>query len=163
MTWAVRVVLLIGDGLGGVGGCLSTPTSHLQSFNTLLLRLFVFRQTHYMQYRKAKIGNNCNTMPLPQDHSDFWTEALQFTKTVHREVYPAIDPTSAELRRIASGKVVIITGAGSGFGEVSPKYHEKMSTCIVYYLTKLSAGSISTMGSGWAQSNRTCGQKPEEY
>lgn len=58
-------------------------------------------------------------MPLPQDHPDFWTEALQFTPTVHRDVYPAIDPSSERLQRNARGKVVVITGAGSGFGEVS--------------------------------------------
>lgn len=58
-------------------------------------------------------------MSLPQSHPDFWTQALQFTPTVHRDVYPALDPSSAKLRQAAQGKVVIVTGAGSGFGLVS--------------------------------------------
>lgn len=57
-------------------------------------------------------------MPLEPTHPDYWTEALQFTPTVHRDVYPAIDPSNDKIRGIAQGKVVIVTGAGSGFGEV---------------------------------------------
>jgi hypothetical protein len=57
-------------------------------------------------------------MPLDASHPDFWTEALQFTANIHRDVYPAISPLNEDIRQIASGKVVIITGAGSGFGKV---------------------------------------------
>jgi hypothetical protein len=57
-------------------------------------------------------------MPLDQTHPDYWTEALQFTQTLHRNVYPAIDPSNDKIRYIASGKVVLVTGAGSGFGKV---------------------------------------------
>lgn len=57
-------------------------------------------------------------MPLDQTHPDYWTEVLQFTANVHRDVYPAIDPSGEEIQRIAQGKVVLVTGAGSGFGEV---------------------------------------------
>ena len=58
-------------------------------------------------------------MPLDVTHPDYWTEALQFTPTVHRDVYPALDPLSDRLQAIAKGKVVVVTGAGSGFGKVS--------------------------------------------
>lgn len=57
-------------------------------------------------------------MPLDPSHPDYWTEALQFTATVHRDLYPAIDPGRSSLQRVARGKVVVVTGAGSGFGEV---------------------------------------------
>lgn len=39
---------------------------------------------------------------------------LQFTRTVHQDVYPSIDPTKAELS--LAGKVVIVTGASRGIG-----------------------------------------------
>lgn len=58
-------------------------------------------------------------MPLDQSHPDFWTEMLQFTPTIHRDVYPAIDTKGEKLQQIARDKVIIVTGAGSGFGEVS--------------------------------------------
>jgi hypothetical protein len=57
-------------------------------------------------------------MALDQTHLDYWTQALQFTKTVHRDVYPAIEPTDGKMRQIANGKVVVVTGAGTGFGQV---------------------------------------------
>lgn len=57
-------------------------------------------------------------MPLDANHPDFWTEALQFTPTIHRDVYPAISPSNEDIQQIAQGKVVLITGAGSGFGKV---------------------------------------------
>lgn len=56
-------------------------------------------------------------MALPISHPDYWTRALQFTPTIHRDVYPAIGPDSARARRVANGKVVLVTGAGSGFGK----------------------------------------------
>ncbi|KAG8819593.1 hypothetical protein FRC19_009676, partial [Serendipita sp. 401] len=37
-----------------------------------------------------------------------------FTKTIHREVYPAIDSTKPELS--LAGKTVLVTGAGRGIG-----------------------------------------------
>lgn len=57
-------------------------------------------------------------MPLDANHPDFWTEALQFTPTIHRDVYPAISPSNKDIQQIAHRKVVLITGAGSGFGRV---------------------------------------------
>lgn len=45
---------------------------------------------------------------------DFFVTSMQFTKRVSRDVYPAVDPTSAELSM--AGKVVIITGASQGLG-----------------------------------------------
>ncbi|PMD43716.1 hypothetical protein L207DRAFT_580547 [Hyaloscypha variabilis F] len=66
-------------------------------------------------------------MALDPTHPDYWTQALQFTETVHRDVvaplrasdfYPAIEPTNGKMRQIANGKVVVVTGAGTGFGQV---------------------------------------------
>jgi NADP-dependent 3-hydroxy acid dehydrogenase YdfG len=38
-----------------------------------------------------------------------------YTKTIHRSVYPAIDPTNPA--NSAAGKVVLVTGGGSGIGK----------------------------------------------
>lgn len=45
------------------------------------------------------------------------TSMFQLTKSMHRDVYPAIDPK--KLGHLASDKVVIVTGAGGGIGYVS--------------------------------------------
>ena len=40
------------------------------------------------------------------------------------DFYPAIEPTNGKMRQIANGKVVVVTGAGTGFGQVgsSPEW-----------------------------------------
>ncbi|TIA77071.1 NAD(P)-binding protein [Aureobasidium pullulans] len=43
-----------------------------------------------------------------------YTIPFQFTKSLRRDVYPAINPKNPELN--AAGKVVLITGAGGGIG-----------------------------------------------
>ncbi|KEQ88965.1 NAD(P)-binding protein [Aureobasidium pullulans EXF-150] len=43
-----------------------------------------------------------------------YTIPFQFTKSLRRDVYPAIDPKNPEQN--AAGKVVLITGAGGGIG-----------------------------------------------
>lgn len=45
-----------------------------------------------------------------------YTAPFQFTKSLRRDVYPAIDPKNPDLN--AAGKVVLITGAGGGIGGV---------------------------------------------
>uniref|UniRef100_A0A0B7JZC1 Uncharacterized protein n=1 Tax=Bionectria ochroleuca TaxID=29856 RepID=A0A0B7JZC1_BIOOC len=70
-------------------------------------------------------------MPLDPSHPDYWTQALQFTETIHRDVYPTVDPTQPSLQRIAQGKVVVVTGAGSGFGEGACKQWAKAGTAAV--------------------------------
>ncbi|KAH7413157.1 putative oxidoreductase ucpA [Cadophora sp. MPI-SDFR-AT-0126] len=51
------------------------------------------------------------------DKDDYWVKQQQFTKTVYRDVYPAIDPTSASNSQ--AGKVVVITGASRGLGRLA--------------------------------------------
>lgn len=45
-----------------------------------------------------------------------YTAPFQLTKTLRRDVYPAIDPKNPELS--AAGKTVLITGATGGLGGV---------------------------------------------
>ncbi len=47
-----------------------------------------------------------------------FTSPFQLTKSMHRDLYPAIEPANPALS--ASGKVIIITGAGGGLGAVGP-------------------------------------------
>jgi NADPH:quinone reductase-like Zn-dependent oxidoreductase len=48
-----------------------------------------------------------------------FTTPFQLTKSMRRDVYPAIDPKNPELS--AAGNVVLITGATGGIGGVSAK------------------------------------------
>jgi hypothetical protein len=49
---------------------------------------------------------------------DMFTAPYSLTKTYHRDIYPAVDPTNPELS--ASGKVIVVTGAAGGVGFVRP-------------------------------------------
>ena len=49
--------------------------------------------------------------------ANMFTSPFQLTKSMHRDLYPAIEPTNPGLS--AKGKVIIITGAGGGLGAVS--------------------------------------------
>ena len=49
---------------------------------------------------------------------NMFTSPFQLTKSMHRDLYPAIEPANPALS--ASGKVIIITGAGGGLGAVGP-------------------------------------------
>ena len=46
-----------------------------------------------------------------------WKMPLDFVSKQHHDVYPSIDPKST-LRGVADGKVIVLTGAGKGIGEV---------------------------------------------
>ncbi|RWA09766.1 hypothetical protein EKO27_g5356 [Xylaria grammica] len=46
--------------------------------------------------------------------TDFFLTSLQYTKNVHSDQYPAVDPTREDLS--LAGKVVIVTGASRGLG-----------------------------------------------
>lgn len=48
---------------------------------------------------------------------DAYTSPFMLTKSMQRDVYPAVDPNNPELR--AENKVVLITGGAGGIGFVS--------------------------------------------
>ena len=48
---------------------------------------------------------------------DVFTKPFQLTKSMHRQLYPSLEPSNPNLK--ASGKVVLITGAGGTLGGVS--------------------------------------------
>ena len=79
---------------------------------------FILPTHRHSKYSKSPI-TEIAIMSLEPSHPDYWTEALAFTETLHRDVYPAIDPSRDNIRSIAKDKVVLVTGAGSGFGEVT--------------------------------------------
>lgn len=45
---------------------------------------------------------------------DHFTRLSAYTKSIHRDVYPAVLPTNPDLSM--KGKIIIVTGAGSGIG-----------------------------------------------
>lgn len=47
---------------------------------------------------------------------DAFTRPFQLTKSMQRDLYPAVDPKNPELK--ATGKTVLVTGAGGGLGGV---------------------------------------------
>jgi len=65
-----------------------------------------------------------STQLLP---ADYFVKTHQFTKTVHRDQYPSIDPASPKLSQ--KGKTIIVTGASQGIGKVSLSPFVKLSIC----------------------------------
>lgn len=49
---------------------------------------------------------------------DAFTKPFQLTKSLHRDIYPAVDPKNPELS--AHGKVILITGVTGTIGAVCP-------------------------------------------
>ena len=75
-------------------------------------------------YTKASLISRMATTGIMADttpDTDMFTKPFQLTKTMRRDVYPAVDPTSPGLK--ADGKVVLITGAGGGIGYVRIDSH----------------------------------------
>lgn len=56
-----------------------------------------------------------------------YTTPFQLTKTIRRDPYEALSPTNPELS--AAGKVIIITGGGTGLGAVS-LLHTAVQWCV---------------------------------
>lgn len=54
---------------------------------------------------------------------NMFTSPFQLTKSMHRDLYPAIEPTNPALS--ATGKVIMITGAGGGLGAVSREFKKR--------------------------------------
>ncbi|KAK9238792.1 hypothetical protein V1525DRAFT_418237 [Lipomyces kononenkoae] len=55
---------------------------------------------------------------MEQIPDDYYVTSNSFTKTVYRDVYPSVDPTSPALSQ--AGKIVVITGASRGIGKYVP-------------------------------------------
>lgn len=53
-----------------------------------------------------------NLEGLPED---YYVKQSAFTKTLYRDIYPAIDPGNERLSQ--KGKIVVITGASQGIGQ----------------------------------------------
>jgi len=50
---------------------------------------------------------------------DAFLRASQFTRVVHRDIYPAIDPTLPPLANSQAGRTIVITGASAGLGHLA--------------------------------------------
>ncbi|KAL3482125.1 hypothetical protein BJX99DRAFT_82477 [Aspergillus californicus] len=70
---------------------------------------------------------------LPVD-PDQYTRAGSITKTYYRDVYPAIEPSKADLSQ--AGKIAIITGAGQGIGRAIAQAHAKASIKALVLITQ---------------------------
>lgn len=66
------------------------------------------------------------------DESLDYTIPFQLTKTIRRDPYDAISPTKPELS--AAGKVIIITGGGTGLGAVCLPIKTHYSNFTKFYL-----------------------------
>lgn len=80
---------------------------------------------------------------------DFFVTHNQFTKKVHRDVYPAIDPAQADLSQ--AGKVIVITGANrpTGIGKLVG-----LGLFLLLHLADLLSGFRSCFRSSTSQGNR---------
>jgi len=68
-----------------------------------------------------------SAQPLPVG---YFIKIHQFTKTIHGDQYPSIDPASLKLSR--KGETVIVTGSGQGIGKVSLSPFLMLPICIFY-------------------------------
>lgn len=60
---------------------------------------------------------------MSSDRSDpslAYTLPFQVTNTIHRKVQDELQPETEENRATAKGKIVVVTGGGTGIGAVSP-------------------------------------------
>ena len=89
---------------------------------------------------------------------NMFTSPFQLTKAMHRDVYPAVEPTNATLS--AKGKVIIITGAGGGLGNASHAVEVSMIMCCANILLRL--GYCRSLGSGWCLWRRAGWAQPRD-
>lgn len=79
--------------------------------------------------------------------ANMFTTPFQLTKSMHRDVYPAVDPSNPTLS--AKNKVIIITGAGEGLGAVSPIPQFLIINQTLFQAQITILGDRKSLGSGW--------------
>ena len=83
-------------------------TSTISFTLTFLVKLFELLYSVSSRASMAEIDVNAFTTPF------------QLVKGLHRDVYPAIEPSNPALS--AAGKAVLVTGAGGAIGAVRKPY-----------------------------------------
>ena len=83
--------------------------------------------------------------------ANMFTSPYQLTKSMHRDLYPAIEPSNPALS--AKGKVIMITGAGGGLGAVS-RAPSKYDQSIQAHSTM--PGHCKSVGSSRCRWHRSC-------
>lgn len=83
---------------------------------------------------------------------NMFTTPFQLTKSMHRNVHPAIDPINPALS--AKGKIIIITGADGGLGAVSPQISRQQSGSTRAHSTL--KGYRKSVSLGWCYWYRPC-------
>lgn len=63
-------------------------------------------------------------MATPELDPDSQVKGTAFTKKAYRDVYPAVDPSIPSMSQ--AGKVIIITGASRGLGQLVSIYLKNM-------------------------------------
>lgn len=105
-NWSVGVIYLV------YNACIKGPGPSLKW--TIIKESKCTLGEKEQEKASLQIDNMTDTNPLQGLPDDYVIKSQAFTKQVHRDVYPAIDPSNPALSQ--KGKVVIITGASKGIG-----------------------------------------------
>jgi len=89
------------------------------------------------------------------DESLDYTTPFQLTKTIRRDPYDALSTTNPGLS--AAGKVIVITGGGTGLGAVSVLMRTRSLAIAFAHLTEdfgQCLGSSRSLGESWGRGRR---------